>query len=381
MPKLKENQVPSYRLYRQSGQAIVTLSGRDHLLGAHGSPESRAKYDRLIAEWLANGRRAEYRGAAGLTVSRVIAEFWAHAKAYYGSPNGSQTGELENFRVALIPLRRLYGATLAAKFGPKALTALQREMIRMGWCRNHINRQTARVRQMFKWAVAQELAPPAVYHGLVAVAGLREGKCDARESKPVRPVPDAWVELTLPHLARQVQAMIRLQLLTGMRPGEVVIMRGCDLDTGGNVWVYRPLRHKTEHHGVVREVRLGPKAQEIIRPFLKPDLQAYLFSPAEAESERQAARRAARKTKVWRSHEQRQRRLRAGHPRAAIRDRYDTYSYRQAIGRACDIAFPPPADLARRKVRGNRGSGERLRWETRGASGRIVWGMRSGSRC
>ena len=37
MPKLKDNQVPSYRLHKQSGQAIVTLSGRDSLLGRHGS--------------------------------------------------------------------------------------------------------------------------------------------------------------------------------------------------------------------------------------------------------------------------------------------------------------------------------------------------------
>ena len=92
LPKPQPNQVPAYRLHKQSGQAIVTLSGRDHLLGPHGSTESREKYDRLIAQWLANGRRAECRtdaaGEGGITVSRVIAEFWAHAKAYYVTPDG-----------------------------------------------------------------------------------------------------------------------------------------------------------------------------------------------------------------------------------------------------------------------------------------------------
>jgi hypothetical protein len=43
MPRLKENQVPSHRLHEQSGQAIVTLSGRDHLLGNFDSEESRAR--------------------------------------------------------------------------------------------------------------------------------------------------------------------------------------------------------------------------------------------------------------------------------------------------------------------------------------------------
>jgi RHS repeat-associated protein len=55
MPKLTGNRLPAYRKHKQSGQAIVTLSGRDHLLGRHGTIDSRAKDDRLIAEWLANG--------------------------------------------------------------------------------------------------------------------------------------------------------------------------------------------------------------------------------------------------------------------------------------------------------------------------------------
>jgi hypothetical protein len=37
MPKLSPNQVPAYRLHKESDQAIVTLGGRDFLLGAHGS--------------------------------------------------------------------------------------------------------------------------------------------------------------------------------------------------------------------------------------------------------------------------------------------------------------------------------------------------------
>ena len=53
MPKLKANQVPSYRLHKQSGQAIVTLNGRGILLGRHGSAASKSEYRRVTAEWLA----------------------------------------------------------------------------------------------------------------------------------------------------------------------------------------------------------------------------------------------------------------------------------------------------------------------------------------
>ena len=40
MPALKENEVPSYRLHKQSGQEIVTLNGKDILLGTHGAAAS-----------------------------------------------------------------------------------------------------------------------------------------------------------------------------------------------------------------------------------------------------------------------------------------------------------------------------------------------------
>ena len=58
MPKLN-GRVPRYRRHKRSGQAIVTLNGRDHYLGPHGSQTSVSEYDRLVAEWLASGRRLE----------------------------------------------------------------------------------------------------------------------------------------------------------------------------------------------------------------------------------------------------------------------------------------------------------------------------------
>ena len=53
MPKLTHNQIPSYRLHRQSGQAIATLNGKDVLLGTFNSAASKAEYARRIAEWIA----------------------------------------------------------------------------------------------------------------------------------------------------------------------------------------------------------------------------------------------------------------------------------------------------------------------------------------
>jgi hypothetical protein len=76
MPKLAPDRVPSYRRHKQSGQAIVTLRGRDHLLGPYGTKASRAEYDRLIAEWVANGRQSRPTAGGDLTVTTLIGRFW-----------------------------------------------------------------------------------------------------------------------------------------------------------------------------------------------------------------------------------------------------------------------------------------------------------------
>jgi len=47
--------VPKYRRHKPSGQAVVTLSGRDFYLGKWGTKTSRAEYQRLVGEWLAGG--------------------------------------------------------------------------------------------------------------------------------------------------------------------------------------------------------------------------------------------------------------------------------------------------------------------------------------
>src|SRR5436190_9396500 len=140
------------------------------------------------------------------------------------------------------------------------------------------------------------MVPGTLVAELREVEPLLRGKTAARETNRVRSIPPAHVEPVLPLLSRQVKAMVELQLITAMRPGEVCAMRTCDIDTTTKPWTYRPAAHKTEHHGHERIIHLGPKAQAIVAPLLKPDTQAHIFSPAETEVERREAVRAKRKT-------------------------------------------------------------------------------------
>ena len=176
------------------------------------------------------------------------------------------------------------------------MDAVRNAMIAKGWARRSINLHTGRLKRLFKWGVSKELVPPSVHQALTAVAGLRAGRSAARESDPVRPVPDAAVGATLPHLLPVVAAMVKLQLLTGARPGEIWPADG-DVDRTGEVWTIAPARHKTQHHGHARTIHVGPQAQAVLHPFLNAaDPAAPCFSPAAAARERRARQHAARVT-------------------------------------------------------------------------------------
>lgn len=339
---MSTEKTPSYRHHRASGQAVVTLNGKVHYLGKHETPDSRERYDRLVGEWLSAGRtlRAQHKSS----VAEMVAAYWRHAQTYY-SRDGHCTQELDRIRVALRPLRELYGATPAEEFGPLAFKAVRQVWINDDLARPTINHYAGVMRRLFKWAASEELVPASVHHGLTSVDGLRKGRCNVREPRKIKPVADAWIDAVLPHVSRQAAAMIRLQRCTGMRSGEVVIMRGIDLDMTGEMWEYTPQRHKTELHGVERKIMLGPKAQEIIRPFLKKDLQAPLFSAKEAELERRMARHLSRKTPH--SCGNRPGTNRRRRPARPPQDRYTTASYARAVVRGCDLAFPPPPPLGR----------------------------------
>jgi hypothetical protein len=290
--------VPSYRLHKQSGQAIVTLPDglggrRDVLLGPHGSQASRVEYARVIAEWEANGRRPANDPVADLTVNELIVRFWSHAERHYCHPDGTPTGELREYRFSLRPLRELYGHTPAAAFGPLALKALRQAMVDAGLARGVINQRVGRIRRVFKWASSEELVPHSVYSALTTVAGLARGRSPARETEPVGPVPNAFVDAIRPHVSRHVWGMIQVQRLTGMRPGEACAMRAMDLDTTGDVWLYRPARHKTAWRGKGRVIALGPKAQAVVREFFVPDVTGPVCPRPHPDLRRRAGGRAA----------------------------------------------------------------------------------------
>ena len=328
--------IPKYRLHKATGQALVQIRGKRIYLGRHGSAESRERYRQLLTQYLASPQSPQpiQHPTQSPTVSELILAYYQFAQTYYVKA-GRATDEVAGIRSALRRLRLQYGTCLAKDFGPKAFKTVREGMIQEGLSRKYINDSMARIRRMYRWAASEELLPASVHQNLNAVPGLKRGRSKAKETRPVAAVSQATIEATIPYLPPVIADMVRLQLLSGCRPQEICQLKPQDIDRNAEVWAYRPANHKNEHRGHQRVIFLGPQAQAILKPYLVRSADAYCFSPIESERSRRENKKVGHNLSLGKS-------ATKARSKRRIRDHYDRHTYRRAIHRACDKAFPHP---------------------------------------
>lgn len=359
MPRLF-HRPPKYRLHKTTNQAVVSFFGRHIYLGPFGSKKSLQRYQEVLREWeqarhreggsqethghsdqaaqgvTAESLRQKRLAGSPVTISELILVYRRHTHEYYRK-HGEVTREAGVIDDALRILRKHFGLSFADDFGPVRLDQLRDKMIdELDWCRSYINKQVNRIRGMFKWAAAKEIIDPAVAVSLTSLAGLKKGRSRARETEPVKPVSDSVVDATIACLPDLLADMVRLQRLTSARPGEVCSIAAADIDRSGDVWLYTPAQHKTEHFEKGRVIAIGPRAQAVLEPYLQGAAASFCFSPAESERRRRAKAAAARKTppSCGNAHGTNRKPL----PKLRAGERYTTASYRRAVHRACDKA-------------------------------------------
>jgi len=256
--------IPSYQLHKATGLARVRVRGKDIWLGKHGTPESLVKYDEVIAELLQNREGSGARTVRRITVTALMAQWWVEAKRRYAGRGKGMFGNAGNWRTTIKMLREAYGDLPADDLGPKKVRDLIEATAKeQGWSRTYARDHMNRIRIIYKWAVSEELVDVASYERLRTVT-IRAGK----HTEAAGPVSDELVDKTLPLLKPRIAAMVQLLRLTAMRPNELVQMQVDDVDRSGDVWVYRVREHKTKYRGKVRCVFLGPRAQEVLGPWL-----------------------------------------------------------------------------------------------------------------
>ena len=113
--------LPSYRLHKASGQGITNIRGKDFYFGPFQDPESRRKYNKLLAEYLASNRSTAFQVQADeIYIAECVVAYLSFAKDYY-----RVSTEYENLHLASKPLMELYADTKAADFGPVQFKAIR----------------------------------------------------------------------------------------------------------------------------------------------------------------------------------------------------------------------------------------------------------------
>lgn len=359
--------VPQLVLHKPSGQSVVSLrqpDGRRKLiyLGPHGLPATEKRYHQVLAEHVA-GLAVDTAAAKApppstwATVAHVARRFLEFASTHYVDGNGKPSREVTNYATAFVPLLHVLRDRAVDTLSCSDLSEVRRYWIDTEFghekdadrnliegtgkrhSRRYVNDCLARCKSLFRWGAANDLVPGETWAKLSAFKGLGAGRGGARETAPVDAVPWPLVEATLPRLVPTIRDAVLVQWWSGMRPAELLALSRRQLDTSGPVWLYSPASHKGSWRGKERVVALGPKVQEILRPRLRLEADAPLFSGREAWNERRAAKRAARK--CVETEQTRDRDRRGGRYAAGVSELLTVNEYRRHLHRAADKAGVP----------------------------------------
>jgi integrase len=341
------------RLYWRSRWYDDAKQRHDKVFGESPQMTERqalAAYKTWLQAWHRHERiRNPHAAPHTYTAQELARDYLEYAKATFRK-GGEITSHVYLIATAMNAIAEAFGDRPASSIEAHELANLRDAMVHAeaedGTKRTlsvkTINGRLTAIKSAYQWARERGMVTREAALDLATVKRLQPGRSPAVDPKEIQPIDEHWVSVTKDRSPAVLQAMIDLQWLTGMRPGEVCMMRGSDIDTSGDVWLYIPQSHKTEHKGKSRVIPLGPRAQEIVARHLKADTSAYLFSPADAAAEMLAQRRAKRKTPMYPSHQAH----RTYRVPPAVRDHYTTDSYRRAIEYACRRARAASSDNA-----------------------------------
>lgn len=199
---------PAYQ-YHLSGQARVTLGGKDFYLGKHDSPESHVRYYALLAEYNANGKRAPSnpetetcQAATPILVKHIVADYRANVLPNYQSDPG-RSNRLTNL-CDLIDHK--HGNEPATDFGPRKLDAIRKILLTKGIGkhgrpnrRQQVNEAARYITAIFERGVAQELIGPERIVALKSLKPLKQG--EGQENEARKPVTLETIAATLTQLS------------------------------------------------------------------------------------------------------------------------------------------------------------------------------------
>ena len=288
----------------------------------------------------ADGRR--------ILIAHLIRDYmtWAHEHYRRG---GEETGRARIKWFSLKPFLIDFGSRPCDEVTLDDLEDYQRRLDRSGrYCRRVINLYINDVLAVFRWGVRHRIngrryVSPGTASDLSFIERLRRGSCQSVDHPRRLSANLEDVERTIPYLPSPVQQIVRLTLLTGARPGEIRILRPCDIkEISPDLWEYRPGHHKTERFGGERVIYLGPKSIAILTAEIAGfdgEPTDFLFRPRDSVRDKWIRRGHPRKKTPSRARRDAQRRA---EPKRGYQMAYNGTTLSHSVRRACVKAGVEP---------------------------------------
>jgi integrase len=265
-----------------------------------------------------------------MTIDELCRLYLDHAHSYYRKPKSKRlTSEYSLIELSLVPLRRVAGPMPVQDVTPVTLAQARQWILDNlpNNSRGTVNGKVSRMVRVFRWGAQPErgYVPELVCSRLLMVKPLPYGRSSARETPGLSalsrdkindflislfdPPPNNWRISPATELARKrISVMVRLQVATGMRSGELCSMTVEAIDHAGpsGTWIYRPTEHKTEHRGKTRVIPLFQTEQNLITRWMNRAhvLRGPLFG-VRVDSYRTAIKRALKRAGMepWTPHQ------------------------------------------------------------------------------
>jgi len=254
--------------------------------GQKKPPASVVKdYQKAVSNWLARGglEAPPLVPEEGATCGDLAAAYLSYAEKTFRK-RGKPTKLFGHANEVCKPMVRLFGDLPAECFGPQESRAIREELLRDGKrSKTTVQQYHARLKAMWGWAEREGIISQQAMLSVRAVVWFHPGILARETPGKKQPVPLEDVEATLPHIPEAGQAMIGVQLVSAMRPVEVVYLRASDLEETDGLLKYTASEdaNKMAHKKIVRVVYFGDKGQAILQPWLEAARQegpdAYLF--------------------------------------------------------------------------------------------------------
>lgn len=236
----------------KTGQAYIYWQRKCIYFGKYGTPEADEKY----WQW-----RKSMTGGVSPTVKQYLVIDLLNL--YASSHAGRKAKDKYKAITDLGPLVRYH----CHEYTPLIFRKHRERIASTGTrCARHVNDLMRLIQRIFRWGVSMEMCSLDTYSRLKTVDPLKAHEVEHQSKKRV-PAKREDVEKTMDELNPMAMAVVKLILYTGARPGEICGMMASEITKDGphGVWVYRPDKHKTTHHGKRRYVVFGPKGRAIVK--------------------------------------------------------------------------------------------------------------------